>query len=303
MSSAHANPIKAILLALGANFAIFVAKLVAAVITGSGAMMAEAVHSLADCGNQGLLLLGIRQAKRPPSSEFPLGWGRALYFWSFLVAILLFSVGGMFSLYEGIHKFSHPEPLKWPWLALGVLMFAIVVEGISLHGCLVEVNKARGEQNLWTWFRQTRSSELLVIFGEDLAALVGLCLAMLAVGVTMLTGNLVFDAAGTVAIGLLLIVVAVLVAIEVKALLIGQGVEPRRRDELLAFLQARPEVAEVLSLITLQMGPDVMVAVKARMRSTAGDQQLIAAINAVEAVMKAEFTDVRWSFFEPDNAD
>ncbi len=303
MSSAHANPIKAILLALGANFAIFVAKLVAAVITGSGAMMAEAVHSLADCGNQGLLLLGIRQAKRPPSSEFPLGWGRALYFWSFLVAILLFSVGGMFSLYEGIHKFSHPEPLKWPWLALGVLMFAIVVEGISLHGCLVEVNKARGEQNLWTWFRQTRSSELLVIFGEDLAALVGLCLAMLAVGVTMLTGNLVFDAAGTVAIGLLLIVVAVLVAIEVKALLIGQGVEPRRRDELLAFLQARPEVAEVLSLITLQMGPDVMVAVKARMRSTAGDQQLIAAINAVEATMKAEFTDVRWSFFEPDNAD
>ena len=303
MSSAHANPIKAILLALGANFAIFVAKLVAAVITGSGAMMAEAVHSLADCGNQGLLLLGIRQAKRPPSSEFPLGWGRALYFWSFLVAILLFSVGGMFSLYEGVHKFSHPEPLKWPWLALGVLMFAIVVEGISLHGCLVEVNKARGEQNLWTWFRQTRSSELLVIFGEDLAALVGLCLAMLAVGVTMLTGNLVFDAAGTVAIGLLLIVVAVLVAIEVKALLIGQGVEPRRRDELLAFLQARPEVAEVLSLITLQMGPDVMVAVKARMRSTAGDQQLIAAINAVEATMKAEFTDVRWSFFEPDNAD
>ncbi len=288
MSSAHASPIKAILLALGANFSIFVAKLFAAIITGSGAMMAEAVHSLADCGNQGLLLLGIRQAKRPPSDEFPLGWGRALYFWSFLVAILLFSVGGMFSVYEGVHKFSHPEPLKWPWLALGVLMFGIVVEGISLHGCLREVNKARGKQNLWTWFRQTRSSELLVIFGEDLAALVGLCLAMIAVGATMLTGNLMFDAAGTIAIGVLLIVVAVLVAIEVKALLIGQGVE---------------EVAEVLNLITLQMGPDVMVAVKARMQATASDQQLIAAINIVEAAMKAEFKDVRWSFFEPDNAD
>jgi len=300
MSSGHANPIKAILLALGANFAIFVAKLFAALVTGSGAMMAEAVHSLADCGNQGLLLLGIRQAKRPPSDEFPLGWGRALYFWSFLVAILLFSVGGMFSVYEGIHKLTSPEPLKWPWLAMGVLVFGIVVEGISMRGCLQEVNKARGEQDLWTWFRQTRSSELLVIFGEDLAALVGLCLAALAVGATMLTGNLMFDAAGTIAIGVLLIVVAVLVAIEVKALLIGQGVEPRRRDELLAFLKARPEVAEVLNLITLQMGADVMVAVKARMQPTAS---LIDAINTVEAAMKAEFDDVRWSFFEPDNAD
>ena len=303
MSSTHANPIKAILLALGANFAIFVAKLVAAFVTGSGAMMAEAVHSLADCGNQGLLLLGIRQAKRPPSSEYPLGWGRAMYFWSFLVAILLFSVGGMFSVYEGIHKFSHPEPLKWPWLALGVLMFGIVAEGTSMRGCLHEVNKARGGQDLWTWFRQTRSSELLVIFGEDLAALVGLCLAMLAIGATMLTGNQMFDAAGTIAIGVLLIVVAVLVAIEVKALLIGQGVEPSRRSELMAFLQTRPEVAEVLNLITLQMGPDVMIAVKARMQPTTGDRGLIDAINTVEAAMKEQFTDVRWSFFEPDLVD
>jgi len=303
MSSGHANPIKAILLALGANFAIFVTKLFAAIITGSGAMMAEAVHSLADCGNQGLLLLGIRQARQPPSDEFPLGWGRALYFWSFLVAILLFSVGGLFSIYEGIHKFTHPEPLKWPWLALGVLVFGIVAESFSMRGCMQEVNKARGTQNLWVWFRETRSSELLVIFGEDLAALIGLCLATLAIGLTMLTGNLMFDAAGTVAIGTLLIVVAVLVAIEVKALLIGQGMEPRRRDELRAFLDARPEVAEVLNLITLQMGPDVMVAVKARMQPVASDRALIDAINVVEAAMKAEFDDVRWSFFEPDIAD
>ena len=303
MSSGHANPIKAILLALGANFAIFVTKLFAALVTGSGAMMAEAVHSLADCGNQGLLLLGIRQARRPPSDEFPLGWGRALYFWSFLVAILLFSVGGMFSIYEGIHKLTNPEPLKWPWLALGVLAFGIVAESISMRGCLHEVNKARSDQGLWAWFRETRSSELLVIFGEDLAALLGLCVATLAVGATMLTGNLMFDAAGTIAIGALLIVVAVLVAIEVKALLIGQGMEPRRRDELMAFLKNRPEVADVLNLITLQMGPDVMVAVKARMVSVEGDQQLIAAINTVEAAMKAEFGDVRWSFFEPDLAD
>ncbi|MEO8999903.1 MAG: cation diffusion facilitator family transporter [Rhodanobacter sp.] len=303
MSSAHANPIKAILLALAANFAIFVTKLFAAIITGSGAMMAEAVHSLADCGNQGLLLLGISQARRPPSDEFPLGWGRALYFWSFLVAILLFSVGGMFSIYEGIHKLTHPEPLKWPWLALGVLMFGIVAESFSMRGCMQEVNKARGTQNLWTWFRETRSSELLVIFGEDLAALIGLCLATQAIGLTMLTGNLLFDATGTIAIGVLLIVVAVLVAIEVKALLIGQGMEPRRRDELMGFLKGRPEIADVLNLITLQMGPDVMVAVKARMVPVISDRKLIDAINIVEAAMKAEFGDVRWSFFEPDIAD
>jgi cation diffusion facilitator family transporter len=303
MSSGHANPTKAILLALGANFVIFVAKLFAAIVTGSGAMLAEAVHSLADCGNQGLLLLGIRQAKRPPSDEYPLGWGRALYFWSFLVAILLFSVGGMFSIYEGIHKLTHPEPLRWAWLALGVLVFAILAEGISMHGCMHEVNKSRGTQSLWTWFRETRSSELLVIFGEDLAALLGLCIAALAIGATMLTGNLLFDAIGTIAIGTLLIVVAVLVAIEVKALLIGQGVEPRRRDELLRFLQARAEIAEVLNLITVQMGPDVMVAVKARMQPGASNHALIAAINTVEAAMKAEFNEVRWSFFEPDFAD
>lgn len=301
--SGHANSLKAIFLALGANFAIFVSKTVAAVITGSGAMLAEAIHSLADCGNQGLLLLGLRQAKRPPSDEYPLGWGRALYFWSFLVALLLFSVGGMFSIYEGVHKLGHPEPLKWPWLALGVLAFGIVAEGYSMHGCLQEVNKARGERGLWRWFRETRSSELLVIFGEDFAALLGLCLATLAVGATMLSGNLLFDALGTIAIGVLLVVIAIAVAIEVKALLIGQGVEPARRAELLAFLEARPEVAEVLNLLTVQMGPDVMVAVKARMEPAASDRALIDAINTVEHAMKAEFGDVRWSFFEPDVTD
>jgi cation diffusion facilitator family transporter len=301
--SGNANSLRAILLALGANFAIFATKLFAAVITGSGAMLAEAVHSLADCGNQGLLLLGMSQAKRPASDEYPLGWGRALYFWSFLVAILLFSVGGLFSVYEGIHKLTVPEPLKWPWLALGVLAFGIVAESISMRGCMQEVNKARGEQNLWQWFRETRSSELLVIFGEDLAALLGLCVAALAIGITILTGNPIFDALGTMVIGALLLVVAVLLANEVKALLIGQGVEPRRRTDLLNFLNDRPEVAEVLNLITLQMGPDVMVAVKARMMPATSDRELIDAINTVERAMKDRFSDVRWSFFEPDITD
>ncbi|HUA79769.1 MAG TPA: cation diffusion facilitator family transporter [Dyella sp.] len=301
--SGHGNSLRAILLALGANFAIFVAKLIAAVVTGSGAMLAEAVHSLADCGNQGLLLLGIRQSKKPPSDDYPLGWGRALYFWSFVVAVLLFAVGGLFSIYEGTHKLAHPEPLRWPWVALGVLLFGIVMESISMHGCLREVNHARGEQGLWRWFRETRSSELLVIFGEDLAALLGLCLAALAIGATMLTGNLLFDALGTIAIGVLLVVVAIALSIEVKALLIGQGVEPCRRAQLLAFLHGRPEIAEVLNLITLQMGPDVMVAIKARMTPTPDNLSLIEAINTVEREMKVQFTDVRWSFFEPDVTD
>lgn len=301
--SGHGNSLRAILLALGANFAIFVAKLFAAFVTGSGAMLAEAVHSLADCGNQGLLLLGIRQSKKPPSDEYPLGWGRALYFWSFVVAMLLFAVGGLFSIYEGTHKLAHPEPLRYPWIALGVLLFGIVMESISMHGCLREVNQARGEQGLWRWFRETRSSELLVIFGEDLAALLGLCLAAVAIGATMLTGNLLFDALGTIAIGVLLVAVAIALSIEVKALLIGQGVEPRRREELLAFLHGRSEIAEILNLITLQMGPDVMVAIKARMTPTPDNLSLIEAINTVEREMKVRFADVRWSFFEPDVTD
>jgi cation diffusion facilitator family transporter len=301
--SGHANSLKAILLALGANFAIFLGKLVAALVTGSGAMLAEAVHSLADCGNQGLLLLGMRQAERPPSDDYPLGWGRAPYFWSFLVAILLFSVGGMFSIYEGIHKLSHPEPLKWPWLAIGVLGFGVIAESVSMHGCLTEVNKAREGRSLWQWFRETRSSELLVIFGEDLAALFGLAIALVAVLATMITGNLLYDAVGTIVIGVLLVVVAVAVANEVKALLIGQGVEPRQREAMLAFINARPEVDVVLNLITMQMGPDVMVAVKARMSPAPDQSALIANINHVERAMKLQFPAIRWSFFEPDVAD
>jgi divalent metal cation (Fe/Co/Zn/Cd) transporter len=217
--------------------------------------------------------------------------------------MMLFSVGGMFSIYEGTHKLTHAEPLSWPWLAVGVLAFSIVMEGISMHGCMQEVNKAREGRSLWTWFRETRSSELLVIFGEDLAALVGLCLALLAVLLTMLTGNLIFDALGTIAIGVLLIVMAVLIAIEVKALLIGQGVEPRRRAEMVAFLEARPEIARVYNVLTLQMGSDVMVAIKAQMKATPSAHALIEAINTVEVEFRAEFRDVRWSFFEPDFAD
>ncbi|MFK3649934.1 cation diffusion facilitator family transporter [Lysobacter enzymogenes] len=291
---------RAILFALGANFAIAVAKGVAAFFTGSSAMLAETVHSLADCGNQGLLILGLKQAKRPPSPDYPLGYGKAIYFWSFLVAVMLFTVGGMFSLYEGIHKLQHPEPLKQWWWAAGVLAFGIVAEGVSMRACLQEVAKARGQRSLWQWFRESRQAELVVIFGEDLAALLGLVLALIAVMLTVVTGNPIWDAIGTVCIGALLIIVAVFVAIEVKAMLIGQSVDPLRQQQIREFLDARPEVARVISLITLQLGNEVMVSVQAQMREEHSVAGLTEQINAVERAMKQAFPEVRWSFFEPD---
>ena len=291
---------RAILFALGANFAIAVAKGVAAFVTGSSAMLAETVHSLADCGNQGLLLLGMRQARRASSPEYPLGHGKAIYFWSFLVAVMLFTVGGMFSLYEGIHKLQHHEPLKqWYWAA-GVLVFGIVAEGISMRACLQEVNKSRGDRGLWQWFRESRQSELVVIFGEDLAALLGLFFALVAVLLAVATGNPVWDAVGTIVIGVLLIVIAVLVAVEVKAMLIGQSIDPLREGEIREFIQSRPEVTRVISLISLQLGNEAMVAVQAQMRESHDAPTLAAQIDAVERAMKARFPEVRWSFFEPD---
>jgi cation diffusion facilitator family transporter len=301
--SAKADSLKTIFFALGANFAIFVAKLVAALITGSGSMLAEAVHSMADCGNQVLLLIGMRQARRAPSPDHPLGYGLVVYFWSFLVALLLFSVGGVFSVYEGVHKLHAPEPLRWPWLAVGVLVFAIVAESFSMWGCLREVNKARGRKNLWRWFRESRQSELIVVFGEDLAALLGLVLALAAVLATFLTGDPLFDACGSIAIGVLLCVIAVFVAREVASLLVGQSADPGLRTALGDFVRAQPEVERVFNLITLQLGPDLMVATKAQMRGELSGDELIAAINRVEVAMKKQFPEIRWSFFEPDVAD
>jgi cation diffusion facilitator family transporter len=294
---------KAVIFALGANFAIAVTKYFAAFFTGSGSMLAEAVHSTADCGNQMLLLLGLKRAKRPPSPDYPLGYGKETYFWSFLVAIMLFSVGGLFSLYEGWHKLHEPEELSYPLLALGVLAFGIVAESFSMWGCLREVNKARGGRSLWQWFRESRNAELVVIFGEDLAALLGLALAFVAVLAAWVTGNMMYDALGSMAIGALLVVVAVMVGIEVKALLVGQGVEQPVRAEMLAFLNAHPSVDAVLQLLTLHMGGDVMVAVKARMREHDTQAALIEAINRAEAAFKERFPEAVWIFFEPDVRD
>ena len=301
--SAKPDSIKSILYALFANLAIAIAKFGAAFWTGSGAMMAEAIHSLADSCNQLLLLFGMKQSKRPPDLDYPLGYGKSIYFWSFLVAVILFSLGGMFSIYEGVHKFSNPEPLKSPMIAVGVLIFAIIAESISLWGCMQAVNKERFGRTLIRWFRESRSSELLVVFGEDIAALLGLVLALIAVLAAAITGNPIYDAIGTITIGILLVVIAFLLAVEVKDLLIGQGVEIHISDKMRRFLLERPEVEKIYNLLTLQMGPDAMIAVKARMCPTGSEEELLNAINRVEREFRQAFPMTKWLFFEPDNRD
>lgn len=301
--STPGNSINSILYALAANGSIAIAKFGAAFVTGSGSMLAEAIHSSADCGNQLLLLFGMKQSRQAPNDDYPLGYGKEVYFWSFIVAIMLFSLGGVFSIYEGLHKLNNPQPLNQIWIAIGVLIFAILAEGGSLLGCLREVNKSRGDRNLWQWFRQSRQSELIVIFGEDLAALFGLVFALIAICLSMLTGNPMFDAMGSVVIGVFLIIIAVLIAIEVKALLIGQGVDPLRKKEMLKFLQQQSDIENIFNLLTLQMGSDVMVAIKAQMKEKQSATELVNSINATEAAFKKEFVEVKWLFFEPDNQD
>ena len=301
--AADADSLKSILFALGANFLIAVAKTVGAVFTGSSSMLAEAIHSYADCANQGLLLWGLREGRRPPNANHPLGYGKAVYFWSFIVALMLFSMGGVFSIYEGLHKWSAPQPMNNAWIAIAILVFGIVAESFSLWGCLREVNKERGQQGLWRWFRSSRQSELIVVFAEDIAALGGLALALAFIGIAVATGNPIWDAAGSICIGVLLVLVAGLVGVEIKALLIGQGVEDRVLARMRSHLAEQAEIEAVYNVLTQQMGGDVMVAVKAKMSPASSALALVEAINRVERGFRQSFPEVRWLFFEPDLAE
>ena len=301
--SAGADSAKSILFALGANFLIALAKTGGAIFTGSSSMLAEAIHSYADCANQGLLLWGMREGRRRPDLDHPLGHGKAIYFWSFIVALMLFSMGGLFSIYEGVHKLGATEPIQNAWVAMGILAFGIAAESVSLWGCLREVNKERGEQGLWRWFRTSRHSELLVVFAEDIAALGGLMLALVFISLAHVTGNPAWDAAGSICIGVLLVLVALLVGVQVKALLIGQSVEGRVLAQMRAHLVSHDEVETVYNMLTQQLGPVVMVAVKAKMRPAASAQALVESINRVEQGFRAAFPQVQCLFFEPDLAD
>lgn len=300
----HGNgSIKAIMYALGANGGIAVAKGFAAWHTGSGAMLAETIHSFVDCANQLLLLVGLRRAKRPVSEEHPLGYGKAVYFWSFIVALMLFSMGGIFSIYEGVHKLLHPEMPDAPWVAVVVLVVSVLLEFGSLKGALSVVKSSKGKRSLVKWFRASRESELIVVVGEDIAALAGLSLALVAVLATIVTGKPLFDALGTIAIGVVLVLVAITVGIEVKSLLIGESADPETLSALRDFLSGRPEIGEVYSLITLQLGTDLMVSAKVRIQEMNDAVHLIEDINEVECALKTAFPQIRWVFFEPDIKD
>jgi len=302
MSHGKEGSVRAILYALGANFGIAVSKFGAAWWTNSGSMLAEAIHSTADCVNQLLLLLGMKEAKRPVSADHPLGHHRVTYFWSMIVALLLFFMGGAFSVYEGIERLRHPHPLENGLVALAVLGVAVVLEAFSLAGAIREIRKVAGGKRFLRWFRETRESELMVVAGEDIAALAGLTFAFIAVAAALATGNPLWDAAGTIGVGIVLMVIAVLVMIEVKALIVGESAAPEQREAIQRFVAAQPEVAEVLNVITLAWGDKVVIAVKARMAQAEAisGAQLVDRINAVEARMQAEFPQAKWVFFEPD---
>ncbi|WP_109482990.1 cation diffusion facilitator family transporter [Paraburkholderia sp. C35] len=291
---------KAIFYALGANVGIAVCKYAAAAFTGSGSMFAEAIHSTADCGNQILLLFGLKQARRPASPLHPLGAGRAIYFYSLLVALLLFFVGGAFSVYEGVHRLMAREPLSHAYIALGVLGVSVVLETFSLMGAIREIRKTNPDKSMWRWFRETRESELLVVPGDDVAALLGLAIAFVAVLLTMITGNPEFDAWGSIGVGILLMVIAYLVAREVKSMMIGESASPEVRRAIEAHLRARGEIRSIINLITLQWGRHVVVAVQAEMIDYESGRAMVDAINIVEADLQEKFPQVRWVFFEPD---
>ena len=301
--SNHSASVKSIVFALLANLGIAITKTVAAVITGSGAVLAESIHSFADCGNQLLLFLGLKASKKKPDTNHPLGYGMEIYFWSFIVALILFSMGGLFSIYEGIHKLHSHEGLRNPLIAIVVLSVSMLLEGASLFGCLAQIKKIRNDISLWKWLKNSRQSELIVVVGEDTAALLGLSFALVSVILATLTQNPVFDAVGSIGIGVLLILVSTFLAIKVKSLLIGQSSDEETREKIEQFLQNRPEVETVLHLITQQLGPQVMVAVKARMKNETSVDTLIRNINTCEAELKKEFPEIKWVFFEPDITD
>ncbi len=301
--SAQADSLKSIFYALGANLAIAISKTVGAVFTGSSSMLAEAIHSFADCGNQALLIWGLKESRRASSPNHPLGHGRAIYFWSFIVALMLFSMGGIFSIYEGVHRIATGEPVKFPWVAIAILAFGVVAESVSLWGALREITKERAGLSLWRWFRTSRQSELLVIFAEDVAALGGLAMALGFIALSVLTGNPVWDAIGSIAIGALLVTVALTVGVQIKSLLVGQSVDPKSLAAMRAHLEAQPTVGQVYNVLTQQLGREVMVAVKARMQPQGTELALIIAINDVERSFRSAFPEVRWMFFEPDIED
>jgi len=294
-----------IIQSLVVNVVIAVSKGVAAVISGSGAMLAETLHSFADCGNQLLLLVGVRQARKPPDQAHPLGYGRAVYFWSFMVALLLFTGGGVFSIYEGIHKLRHPERVEDVTVGIIVLLISLVLEGWSTISNIRELNRRRGSIGFRAYLKASKDADLVVVFGENSAAVVGLLFALAAIVIAKQTGDGRWDAAGSLAIGGVLIYVAVFLAREVMSLLVGEAADPTIEKAAHEAAVEDPNVDGVLRVLTMQQGPgEVIVAMKVRMRAGLESATEVAhAINAFERRIEAKVPEVKWTFIEPDLSD
>jgi cation diffusion facilitator family transporter len=292
---------RAVLTALVANMGIAVAKFVAAAITGSASMLAEGVHSVADSGNQVLLLVGGRRARQAPSALHQFGYSRVRYLYAFLVAVVLFTLGGLYALYEGYHKLTDPYPLSSPLVAVAVLLIAMVLEGYALRTAVREANRTRGRRTWLQFVRRARAPELPVILLEDSGALVGLTLALLGVGLTVLTGNGVFDGIATVCIGILLASIAVLLARETTSLLIGEAAVPEQAQKIHEALLSTPGVDQVIHLRTVHLGPDeLLVAGKIGVSTEADGEDIAATINEAEARVRKAVPSARIIYLEPD---
>jgi cation diffusion facilitator family transporter len=292
---------KAIIAALLANAGIALAKFIGFLVTGSSSMLAEAVHSVADTSNQGLLLLGGKRAQRAATAEHPFGYGRDRYFYSFVVALLLFSLGSVFALYEGIHKLESHEPLTSPLVAVIILVVAIALEGFSFKTAIGESRELKGQSSWWQFIRQAKAPELPVVLLEDFGALIGLVLALFGVGLTVITGNSVFDALGTICIGLLLGVIAVILIIEMKSLLIGEGAAPPVLARIVSAIEEGDPVQRVIHIRTQYLGPEeLLVAAKIALQPCMTVEDVARGIDAAERRVRSAVPEARLIYLEPD---
>jgi cation diffusion facilitator family transporter len=284
-----------------ANLGIAIAKFVAYVVTGSASMLAEAVHSVADTGNQGLLILGGVRARRPATPAHPFGYGRERYFWAFVVALVLFSLGSLFAIAEGVAKLRHPHVIESPQWALGVLAVAILLEAWSFRTAIREANRVRGGQGWWEFVRRSKSPELPVVLLEDLGAMVGLLLALAGMLLTVGLADPRFDALGSISIGLLLGVIAVVLAVEMKSLLIGESASPRLRLIIRETIEGAPGVQRLIHLRTLHLGPEeLLVAAKVEFDPAFGAGRVAEAIDALEGLVRSRVPSARVMYVEPD---
>ncbi|CAB4885740.1 MAG: cation diffusion facilitator family transporter [Actinobacteria bacterium] len=292
---------RAVVAALAANLGIAVSKFIAFAFTGSSSLLTEAIHSVADSGNQVLLLIGNKRSKKDADARHNFGYGRRRFVYGFVVAVVLFLVGGVFSLYEGLHKIQHPEPVKDAWIAFLVLGVAIVLESFSFRTAIIEAKHAKGTRSYARFLRDARQPELPVILLEDAGALVGLVLAMLGVTLAVVTGNGVWDGMGAVCVGLLLLIIAVFLAMEMAAMLVGETALPEEVDAIRAALESTDGVQRVIHLRTMHVGPDeLLVGAKIAVAHSDTGAQIADTIDLAEAALRAAVPTARYVFLEPD---